>query len=467
MLNDAVAQAAAVRRGEVSAVELARAAIEVIDARNPVVNAVIHPRFEQALDEARHPAVGPLSGVPILLKDSGATMQGEPFHEGLAVARDAGHRAPHTSWLVTRLQAAGCVILGRTNVPELCTHTTTEPLSYGPSRNPWNTDHSSGGSSGGSGSAVAAGMVAIAHGSDGGGSVRAPAGWCGLVGLKPTRGRFSNAPEHGEHWVGFSTDGFLTFTVRDTAAVLDAVMGPHPSDPYQTREAFDLMAAMVTPLPRLRIGVRTRGACGGNPSHPEVDAALRQVASLLSDAGHEVVEASPSALDDEAAIVHQGVVVSTAVAADLDTWSARLGRPIELDEIEPRNRLSVSGGRTIGGVQFLASREWLWDWSRRLVSWWDDFDLLLTPTITQPPVRIGELPVAPSSDDMAAMRRHLGWLLGAWNVTGQPAISVPAGLTSAGLPIGAHFVAPWAREDLLVQVARFIEQAHPWERAPM
>jgi amidase len=463
-------QAAMVRRGECSPLELVDEAIARIEAVNPAINAVIHTRFEQAREEARrHQAngvdastAGPFRGVPIVVKDSTCPIAGEPLHEGLQAAKDAGYRAPANSWLTNRLVDAGFVIVGRTNVPELCTHATTEPAAYGPTRNPWATDHSAGGSSGGSGAAVAAGMVAIGHGTDGGGSVRTPAAFCGLVGLKPTRGRISNAPDSAEHWAGLSTDGFLTRTVRDSAAVLDVVCGSSPGDPYTTPLTASLAAALEGALPRLRVGVRLRGANEGIDAHPEVARSIRQIADLLAAHGHDVVEAAPLALDEIEAVTQQGTVVAACVAAELDAWSARLGREITLDEIEPRNRMSVSNGRLVTGAQYVAAREWLHGWGRRLHAWWNDFDLLLTPTVTQPPIKIGSLPFDPSAQDMANMRRELGWLMGMWNVSGQPAISVPAAQTSGGLPIGAQLVAAWAREDLLLQTAALIEQAQPW-----
>jgi amidase len=461
-VNDALTHAAMVQRGECSPLELVDAAIARVEAANPRINAVIHERFERARDDARRVASGPFRGVPIVVKDSTCPMAGEPLHEGLQVAKDAGYRAPANSWLTDRLIEAGFIVIGRTNVPELCTHATTEPAAYGPTRNPWNTDHSAGGSSGGSGAAVAAGMVALAHGTDGGGSVRTPAAFCGLVGLKPTRGRISNAPDSAEHWAGLSSDGFLTTTVRDTAAVLDAVCGSAHGDPYTTPLAVPLSLVYADPLPRLRIGVRLRGANEGLDPHPDVARSIRAIADLLAAHGHDVRDAAPEALDEVEAVAQQGTVVSVCVAAELDAWSARLGRPIALDEIEPRNRMSVGNGRMVSGTQYVAAREWLHAWSRRLHAWWDDFDLLLTPTVTQPPVAIGSLPFDPSPDDMANMRRQLGWLMGMWNVSGQPAISVPAPQTDAGLPVGAQLVAAWGREDLLLQTATLIEAALPW-----
>mgnify|MGYP000741515438 CR=1 FL=1 len=218
---DAVELARQVRCRERSPVELVEESICTIEALDPDLNAVIHPRFEKARDEARASLTGPLAGVPIVLKDASITQAGEPWHDGLQAAKAARYVARTTSFLTQRLIDAGCLVLGRTNVPELCTYATTEPLAYGATRNPWHREYSAGGSSGGSGAAVGAGMVPIAHGSDGGGSVRVPAALCGVLGLKPTRGRLATGPDVGEHWAGLSTDGFIARSVRDLAAVFD------------------------------------------------------------------------------------------------------------------------------------------------------------------------------------------------------------------------------------------------------
>lgn len=460
---DAVELARQVRGRERSPVEIVEEAIRTIEALDPELNAVIHPRFEKARAEARASSSGPLAGVPIVLKDASITQAGEPWHEGLRAAKAAGYVARTTSFLTQRLIDAGCVILGRTNVPELCTYATTEPLAYGATRNPWHRDYSAGGSSGGSGAAVGAGMVPIAHGSDGGGSVRVPAALCGVLGLKPTRGRLATGPEVGEHWAGLSTDGFLARSVRDLAAVFDAVGGSHPSDPWQVPHGSPISPTLDTPLPRLRIGLRTRGACGGDPAHPLVDSITRGVALRLAAEGHLVEESSPAALDEEEGVGQQGIVVAACLAAELAAWSRRLGREIAIEELEPRNRMTVLAGRASTGLQVIEAREALFAWSRRLTGWFDDFDLLLTPVLAQPSIRLGELPVDPSPRDLDGIRRRLGWLPGAWNVTGQPAISVPAGRTPEGLPVGIQLVAAWGREDLLLRVARLLEQLQPWE----
>jgi len=191
---------------------------------------------------------------------------------------------------------------------------------------------------------------------------------------------------------------------------------------------------------------------------------VRSVAQLFSDEGHDVNDGSPSALDEDAAMGHQRTVVGVCVAAEVDQWSRRLGRTIELDELEPRNRVTVAGARRVDGATYVDSFAWLQLWSRRLAEWFIHHDLLITPVVTHPPPRIGELPIEPTAAQAVQMRKRLGWLLGAWNVTGQPAISVPGGFTSDGLPIGVHIVAAWGREDLLVQAARLIEVARPWPR---
>ena len=305
--TDALAIADQVRRRDRSPAEVVSDAIRRIECLDPALNAVIHPRFEKAVAEAKVWPSGPLAGAPNLLEDASITQAGEPWHESLQAARNARHIATTTSFLTQRLIDAGCVILGRTNIPELCTHVTTEPSAYGPTRNSWSPEFSAGGSSGGSGASIAAGMVAIAHGSDGGGSVRV------------------------------------------AAAVLNAVAGAHPSDPCQT-PLFELISPILdSPLPRLRIGLRTRGACGCDRAHPVVDALTRGAARWFEAVGDVVEEASPRALDEEDGVARQGIVVAACLASELAAWSRRLGREIALEELELRNRMSVVGGRKLTG----------------------------------------------------------------------------------------------------------------------
>src|SRR6266487_3681006 len=293
---DATAQADLVRRGEVSPGELVKAAIARIEAVNPQLDAVIRTRFDQASRAAAGgPPEGPFRGVPILFKDLGCMVAGEPTAFGLGPLRDLAW--PVTSYLAEQFLAAGFIPVGRTNVPELGTTVTTEPRSFPPARNPWHPGHSAGGSSGGSAAAVASGMVPVAHANDGGGSIRIPASECGLVGLKPTRGRVSQGPLIGEAWAGGTIDGALTRTVRDAAGLLDVISARMPGEPYYAPPLPRPLAAEVGADPgRLRIGVITDPVADETPS-PEVVEAAREAGELLESLGHRVEEVDLSAFE--------------------------------------------------------------------------------------------------------------------------------------------------------------------------
>src|SRR5262245_4634829 len=296
---DATAQAELVRRGDVAARELVDAAIARLERLNPQLNAVIHPALERARAAAAAPLPGgPFRGVPFLMKDIGCSEAGAPYHCGMRFLRDAGWIEREDAYLTRRFRAAGLVSLGRTNMPELALLPRTEPEAYGATRNPWNPAHSAGGSSGGSASAVAAGIVPAAHASDGGGSIRGPASMCGLVGLKPTRGRNSFGPALGERWSGFSAEFVVTRSVRDAAALLDVTAGPMPGDPYfAPPPARPFATAIAQRPPALRIGF-LRGAPRAVETHPECLAAVDRAVRLLADLGHRVDAAHPAALDE-------------------------------------------------------------------------------------------------------------------------------------------------------------------------
>ena len=464
-LPDATAVAAAIAVGEMSPIEAVDAAIARIEALDHELNAVIHRRFDAARKEAAGELPdGPFRGVPLLLKDLGAGMAGEPMHCGLRVAKTAGHRAAADHAVVRRLRSAGFVVVGRTNVPELGTTVTTEPVAYGPARNPWNTAHSTGGSSGGSAAAVASGMVAVAHGSDGGGSIRVPASECALVGLKPSRGRVSHSPE-GEAWMGATTDGALTRTVRDTAALLDVLAGPEPGDPYTAPALPGPLVAEVGADPgRLRIGVLDHPpGSGPAAAAPDADAAeaVRAAASALERLGHHVADAYPPALDDDVAYADRFVtIVATNVARDLADWEATLGRPIADEDVEPENVFLRAVGAAVSASDYLGAVDWLYAFSRRVAAWWaDGWDLLVTPVLNGTPPPIGWL----SDPDLGFGRlQALLAYTSQFNITGQPAISLPLHWTADGLPVGVQLVAGAGREDLLVRVAARLEQARPW-----
>jgi amidase len=458
---DATAQADLVRRGEVLPSELVDAAIERIELVDGKLNAVIHPLFDKAQAAAAAPLPeGPFRGVPLLIKDAVAHTAGDPYHCGMRLLRDRGWREPEDSYLVRRFRAAGFVIVGKTNTPELASDFTTEPEAYGPTLNPWDTSRSAGGSSGGSGAAVAAGLTPLAHGNDMGGSIRVPSSHCGLVGLKPSRARTSLGPRFGEFWGMLTHEHVLTRSVRDTAAVLDVTAGAAPGDPYTAPPPRRPWRDEVGADPgRLRIGLRTDVPGRDQPVHPDGVAAATATATLLEALGHDVDAASPSALDDDldGALLRYFTV---AVARDIDRWSARIGTTIGEGDVEGRNWFFHEVGKTVTGPQFLADTETIQSWSRRLAAWWadDGFDLLLTPTFEVPPPPIG-IPL-----DVDAAR---GAFTMPWDFTGQPAISLPLHWNADGLPVGVQLVAPAWREDLLVRVAAQLEAAHPWaDRVP-
>ncbi|HKA04788.1 MAG TPA: amidase [Acidimicrobiales bacterium] len=452
---DATAQAELVRRGEATPAELVDAAIARIDAYDAELNAVIHKLYDKAraAAEADLPH-GPFRGVPFLVKDAVAHTAGDPYHCGMRLLKEREWTEPADSYLVERFRAAGFVIVGKTNTPELASDFTTEPEAYGASRNPWDRTRSTGGSSGGSGAAVASGMVPVAHGNDMGGSIRVPSAHCGLVGLKPSRARTSLGPGFGEYWGMLTHEHVLTRSVRDTAAVLDCTAGARPGDPYTAPPPARPWRDEVGVDPgRLRVGFRTAIPGRGVDAHPDTVAAVTETAALLASLDHEVDPSSPAALDDD---FSQAVLpyFASAISRDVDRWSQRLGVEIGEGDIEGRNWFFHSVGQTVTAPQLFAITEWIQGWSRRLASWWaDGYDLLLTPTFEFPPPLLGQ----PLDPDAAPGRFTMPW-----DFTGQPAISLPLHWNADGLPIGVQLVAPAWREDLLIRVASQLEAARPW-----
>lgn len=464
---DATAQADCLRRGDVSPVELIDAAIARIERRNGRVNAVIAPAFERARAAARSGISGPFAGVPFLMKDLGGQEAGAPYWAGMRFLRDAAWVEREDSYLTRRFRAAGLISLGRTNTPELGLMPTTEPASLGATRNPWNLDHSAGGSSGGAAAAVAAGMVPVAHASDGGGSIRIPASSCGLVGLKPTRGRNSFGPGLGERWNGLSCEFVVSRSVRDSARLLDATCGPMPGDPYSAAPpAQPYAAAIEAEPPPLRIGLMNVAPRGAE-LHAESRAAVLHAARLLADAGHVVEESHPPALDDgENAAAYVDIVASN-IARALDVWGAAVGRPVVESDVEPMTWQTAQHGRRLTAPALLARIEYAHALGRRLAAWWQEgFDLLLTPTVGAPPPPIGYLSGTAAEPFRGLLRSApYGMFTLPFNMSGQPAISLPLYWTEGevpGLPVGTQLVGAYGREDLLLQVAAQLERIQPW-----
>jgi amidase len=468
---DATAQAELVRSGQALPIELVDAAIKRVEALDGELNAVVTPLFEQARAAAEgHLPDGPLRGVPFLLKDLGALSSGDPYAEGLKAARAAGYVADHDSVVTERFRAAGLVCVGRTNTSELGLVPTTESEAYGPCHNPWDPDRSTGGSSGGSAAAVASGMVPVAHASDGGGSIRIPASECGLVGLKPSRGRVPLWPDAAEGWGGMAVQLAVSRSVRDTAAMLDVAAGPCPGDlhtpPQPARPYRDEVGADPG---RLRVGLLTSAPSGAVETHPECAAAAEETARLLESLGHTVEPEYPQALAD--ADIGQTFLpcFGAWTALELDWWGRLLGRTLTADDVEPATWAVAEVGRAVSGTQFLAALNEIHRFSARVQRWWaDGWDLLVTPTISEPPPPLGDY-AAPPDNPFWPITRSIVEVVYAipFNMTGQPAISLPLHWTGDGLPVGTQLVAAYGREDLLLRVAAQLEQARPWaQRRP-
>lgn len=453
---DATAQAALIRDGEATATELVGAAIERLEAANETLNAVIHLDLDGAVERAATELTGPLAGVPFLTKDLICREAGRPFHEGNQHLRDIGYVSDYDQVLAQRFRAAGLVSLGRTNVPEFGMRPVCEPVAYGPTNNPWDLAHSPGGSSGGSAAAVAAGVVPMAHANDVGGSIRAPASHCGLVGLKPSRGRSSMGPDFFDAMGGLAEELVVTRTVRDTALALDAFTSrPEVGDWHPTWAAADSYAEDCARDPgRLRIGFAASHAVA--PTDPGVEATVRGIAATLESLGHDVDESRPAALDEDlSAFALAHYTAGTAHIVDLH-WPRLLGHPIPEDQLEPVTLALTEIGRSITAANLLDARELAQAWTRRLLGWWDEFDVLLCPVVPSPPPRTGD-----DHDDVLLIT----WAA-PFNVSGQPALAVPGGVVD-GLPVGVQLVAAHGREDVLLRLASQLEAETRWtDRRP-
>lgn len=459
---DATEQARLVADGEVTARELVEAAIERIERLDGPLNAVNIRWFDDARTATDGELSGPFAGVPTLLKDLWAHSAGHPMTNGNVALREAMPISDHDTELVTRFRDAGLVTLGRTNSPELGSLPVTEPIAWGPSRNPWSTEHTPGGSSGGAAAAVASGMVPVANASDGGGSIRIPASCCGLVGLKPSAGRITMGPERDES--GLSVHFAVSRSVRDSARLLDAVAGPGIGDNVIAPAPFRPYADEVgNDVPKLRIGLLDTHPLG-QPLHTDCVDAVRSAATMLEGLGHDVEPGFPDALADGSFSARFMAMWATNMALGVAILGEAIGRELTADEVEPVNWAQAQHAAKVSGVEYGAALGAVGQYRRKIRSWWaDGWDLLLTPTLSEPPVRIGEHDAQPG-DPLAGMRRAGAFVsfTPPFNASGQPAISLPLHWNDSGLPIGVQLVAAYGREDLLLNVAAQLEQAHPW-----
>lgn len=465
---DALGLAELVRSGDVSAEEIVECAFAAIDARNSELNAVVeryHAEAERAL--AAGLPDGPLRGVPFLVKDLSLMVAGRATTMGSRLFEH--FVAPVDSELMARYRRAGLVILGRTAVPELGLSFTTESVLYGTTRNPWDVRRSPGGSSGGSAAAVAARMVPAAHGNDAAGSLRVPASCCGLFGLKPTRARTPSGPMAGELIFGLGVEHALTRSVRDSAAVLDATAGEDPGAPYAAAPpAQSFLSEVTTPPGRLRIAVATDSWNGAAVSAECVEA-VEHAARLCSELGHTVIPARPSfEWGDFRFACH--ALLSAFVAHLVDRVGPALGLVAGADTLEPSSLAVAARGRRMSALDLasaLALRDGL---SRSVGRFFAAHDLLLTPTLATPPPLVGALGLDAhglSGDDVFDRCFAVAPFTALFNLTGNPAMSVPLHVSKEGLPIGAQFVARTGGERTLFRVAGQLEQAAPWaDRAP-
>jgi len=459
---DAISLAEAIRSGETSAEAELEAAIERIEQRNPELNAVVTPRYEQARAEvAAGLPDGPLTGVPFLVKDLGVSVAGIRNSRGSRLWADAIGTVD--SEIITRYKAAGLVLVGLTNTPELGKNASTEPALFGPTHNPYKRGYSPGGSSGGSSAAVAAGMVRIAHGNDGGGSVRIPASMTGLYGLKPSRGRSSLAPDSHALSNPTSVAHALTTTVRDSALLLDIISGGVKGEPFGAKQPATTFLDAASQEPgTLRIGVVT-DAPGGVQTHPEAVAGVHQAADLLRSLGHQVTETTAT-WDVIDVAVSSAALMGANLLGSVNARLEELGRPLADDDLEPfTRRMYDHYSESLSAADLEKSLRRAVQIGFEVGTAFESFDVLLTPTMAQPAPPHGLL----DTRSWETMYQH-GTTYSAWtsvfNVTGMPAASVPFGEFSGGLPRGVQLVADMGEEETLIRLSAQIERTVGWRQ---
>lgn len=477
---DGLGLAELVRNGDVTPLELVDQAITQIEKTNPSLNAVVHQQFDRARDLARKPIPeGPFKGVPFLFKDLGAFEPGVPSTAGSRFSKD--FKPDFQSEIVKRYYEAGFIPLGRTNTPEMGLLPTTESALLGPARNPWNVQHSTGGSSGGSAAAVSAGMVPLAHAGDGGGSIRIPSSCCGVFGLKPTEGRSPIGPVGGRLWHGLAVEHVISRSVRDSAAALDVISNPLRGAPlYAPPPERSFLSQLDAPVGKLKIAL-VEDPFFRAELHKDCRTAVNDAARLCESLGHTVV---PIKLDVDADKVSHAytVVVAGETDAAVQNLAERMGRKPTLNELEPLTHICCLGGRAFSATDYAHGVRIMDEARRKVAQTFALFDLVLTPTLALPPPRIGELDQSMLEAGLLKLLRRVpskrllrlafkqipksGFKFAPYtflfNLTGQPAMSVPLFWNAKGLPIGSHFVAEFGGEGLLLRLAKQLDEARPF-----
>ncbi len=459
---DALGLAELVAKGGATPADLLDEALKRTEERNPKLNAIVIDMVDRA-----HAAIeaglpdGPFKGVPFLVKDIGACYEGVRTTSGCRMFED--NVPDHDSELITRYKKAGLNIFGKSASPEVGLTTSTESVLFGGTRNPWNAEYTSGGSSGGSAAAVAGGIIPIADGSDGGGSIRIPASCCGLVGLKPSRGRISHSPDLGEAWSGMSTSGCLSRTVRDTAAMLDVTSGEVRGDPYYAPAAGGPFLEEVGKDPgKLRIALHTR-AFNGFETHADCAAAASEAAKLCASLGHEVDE-TPLEIDEALLRRSTRVIIGANTRHVLDARAAELGRALSEDDVEPLTYGLYKNAERFTAADYVTALKGIHELGRSVEAFFEDWDIVLSPTMAAPPQKLGGA-LRLNHPDTKEFATAIGPTVGftqLFNATGSPAISLPLNWNEAGLPIGVQFASTYGSESTLLRLAAQLEQVQPW-----
>ena len=458
--HDGLGLAELIRNGEISRAEALECALDMAELLNPQINTIIE-LFPEPL-AASEDTGAPFSGVPFLIKDLGLRAEGVLNEMGSRLAR--GIRAQHDTDLMKRFRRAGLRTIGRASTPEFGYCPTTEPVLYGPSRNPWDLARMPGGSSGATAASVAAGIVPLAHANDGGGSIRIPASCCGLVGLKPTRGRVPNGPDSAEPLSGLAVEFAVTRTVRDAAALLDAVKGPGVGDPFEIAIPAEPYASSTQQDPgSLRIAWMNEPWSGAG-AHQEVKDTVPKTAQLCEELGHRVTEARPE-LDWEQFFEATVVLWAANLAVFIDFAAMLTGRPVDEDHLEATVLACYREGKQVKAQTLLMAQATANHICRALGRFFQDYDVLLTPTVAQPPLPLGSINANdPDLDAAAWSARTFNFcpFTPLFNMTGQPAISLPLHRTAGNLPLGVQFAGRYGDEATLLKLARQLEQAAPW-----